>query len=129
VTAKPTTMRKTSAGIAVAFALSACAENPSPIIESKLGELKGQPVQAVVDKLGEPDEQDKIHDERVYVWYRVNKPRQEYLANLVGCTIKVFVDKDGKVTGFFYSGNNAGCGRYAHKLDESYQAPRGALEF
>lgn len=129
MTADSTTMRRTRVVIAVALALSACAQNPSPVIESKLGDLKGQPVKTVVDKLGDPDEQIQNHDEKVYVWYRVNKPRREYLANLFGCTIKVFVDKDDKVTGFFYSGNNAGCGRYAHRLDESYQTPHGVLDF
>jgi hypothetical protein len=129
MTANWTTTRKTNVAIAVALALSGCAQNPFPVIQSTLGDLKGRPVKTVVEKLGDPDEQIHDGDEKAYVWYRVNKPRQEFLSNLVECTIKVFVDKDDKITGFFYSGNNAGCGRYAHKLDDSYQTPRGVLNF
>lgn len=129
MTANGTTMRKTIGAIVVALALSACAQTSYPIIQSKLDDLRGQPVKTVIEKLGDPDEQIKNGDEKGYAWYRLNKSRPEFFANFLVCTIKVYVDKDDKVTGFFYSGNNAGCGRYAHKLDNDYRAPRGILDF
>ncbi len=112
--------------IGVALALSACADNSFPVLQARLGDLRGQPVKTIVDRFGEPDEQSGKGDDKAYVWYGLDKSHPLSLAE---CTIKVFVDDDDKITGFFHSGNNAGCGRYAHRLDENYRAPNRMFGF
>jgi len=122
-------MRKTNLIIVAALALTACAPTPFPAIQSKLGDLKGQPVKTVVEKLGDPDEQIQKGDGTTYAWYRVNKSGSEFKEDLFECAIRVYVDKDDKITGFFYSGSNAGCGRYAHMLDDSFEPSHNILGF
>ena len=112
--------------IGVALALSACAEGSFPVLQSRLNDLRGQPVKTLVDKLGDPDEQSGKDDEKAYVRYGLDKSHPLSRAE---CTIEVFVDKDDKITGFIHSGNNAGCGRYAHQLDDSYRAPNSIFGF
>jgi hypothetical protein len=116
-------MRKASLVIA-AITLSACASDPFPAMQAKLDGFKGQPVQSLIARLGAPDETDPNGEAKTYVWFRVNKSGPDYQESFVDCTIKAYADKDDKITGFFYTGNNAGCGRYARKLDENFTAPR-----
>lgn len=124
-----TTTRKTNVAIAVALALSGCARSPFPVIESKIDGMKGQPIKTVIDKLGEPDEQNQIGGEKAYVWLLPNKSGFAYQAVGFECTIKVFVDKDDKITHYGYNGNVGGCGQYAHKLDDAYHTAQGILDF
>jgi hypothetical protein len=120
-------MRKANLVIAVALALSACARDPFPAMQAKLDSFKGRPAQSLIARLGAPDDTDKNDDGKTYLWFRVNKSGPEFQEDFVDCTIKAYADKDDRITGFFYTGNNAGCGRYAHKLDEEFTAPRNFL--
>lgn len=113
-------IRTTIVLIAAAFALAGCADPSLPIIQSRLGDLKGEPVSTVVERLGAPAEQIKNGDDRTYVWYGTHKPRTSALTGYYECTIKVFADEHDKITGVFYAGSNAGCSRYAHRLDNNY---------
>ncbi len=118
---------RTASLVIAAIALSACARDPFPAMQAELDSFKGRPAQSLIERLAAPDETDKNGDAKTYLWFRVNKSGPEYQEDLVDCTIKAYADKDDRITGFFYTGNNAGCGRYAHKLDENFAAPRNPL--
>ena len=120
-------MRKANLAIAAALALSACASDPFPAMQANLDSFKGQPAQSLIARLGAPDETNKDGDARTYVWFRVNKSGPEFQEDFIDCTIKAYADKSDVITGFFYTGNNAGCGRYAHRLDEDFKNPRNFL--
>jgi len=120
-------MKKISLIVAAALALSACAHDPFPAMQAKLDSFKGQPAPSLFARLGAPDETDKKDDGHTYVWFRVNKSGPEFQEDFLDCTIKAYADKDDKITGFFYTGNNAGCGRYTHRLDEEFKNPRNFL--
>jgi hypothetical protein len=106
---------------AVALTLAACAKTPFPVMETQLASLKGQPAQAVVKRLGEPNETSEIAGEKVYVWTSNDASLPAGEAIGFHCVVKVFVDKDDKVAHYDFDGNVGGCGYYAHRLDKSYR--------
>ena len=118
---------RTASLVVAAFVLAACARDPFPAMQAQLESFKGRPAAALFERLGAPDETDPAGDGKTYLWFRVNKSGPDYQEAFVDCTIKAYADKDDKISGFFYSGNNAGCGRYAHKLDANFAAPRNFL--
>jgi hypothetical protein len=101
----------------VALALSACAENSFPALQAKLERLKGQPVTKAIEKIGQSDEQTPQGDGKTYIWNRVDSSRPEFAGNFYHCTIEIFTDKDGKITGYSSRGDGAGCDAYVHMLD------------
>jgi hypothetical protein len=111
----------------IVFAVSACARTPFPVIDAKLDELKGQPIQSVIDKLGAANSQNQSGDGKAYVWTLTSDFGAAYHAVGFGCTITVFADKDGNVSRYSYDGNVGGCGQYAHSLDDSYHAALNLL--
>ena len=122
-------MRKES-GLIVAFALavSGCARTPFPVIDSKLDEMKGQPIKAVIDKLGDPTGKVQKGGEKSYVWTLTNDYGAAYHAIGFACTITVFADKGDKVSRYTYDGNVGGGGQYAHKLDDDYHSLHNILD-
>ena len=114
---------------AVAFAISGCARTPFPVIESQLSGLKEHPVKKVSDKLGDPSSNAEINGEKAYIWSLPNTTSFYYGALGLQCTVRVFVDKDDKVTHYDFAGNVGGCGYYAHRLDDSYHVAAGILEW
>jgi len=122
-------MKKETALIgAFALALSACARTPFPVIDSKLDELKGQPIQSVIDKLGAATAQTQKGDEKSYVWTLTSDFGAAYHTIGFGCTITVFTDKGDKVLRYAYDGNVGGCGQYAHKLDDDFHSLQNVLD-
>jgi hypothetical protein len=106
---------------AVAFVLMGCADRSSfPIIQSRLAGMKGQPIKILLGKLGEPDSKEKVDGGQVYIWDGSDNMSPTFWGNFSGCALKVYVDKSDAITGFFHSGADGACARYAHKLDNSF---------
>ena len=82
--------------------------------------MKGQPVKTLVAKLGEPDSKEKADDGRVYIWDGSNNASPVFWGNFSDCKLKVYVDKSDAITGFFHSGTDGACARYAHALDNNF---------
>ncbi|WP_158813992.1 hypothetical protein [Methylocapsa sp. S129] len=105
---------------AALLVLAGCGRTPFPVLEAQLGGLKGQPAQAVIKKLGEPNETSESAGERVYIWSTSDGSALAGDAVGLHCTVKVFVDKGDRVAHYDFNGNVAGCSHYAHRLDKSY---------
>ena len=108
---------------AIGLLAAACGRTPFPVMETQLDDLKGQPATAVFAKLGAPNDTQTIAGERVYSWL------SDHIRSLSGdaagmidfqCAIRVFADKNDKVSHYDFTGNVGGCARYAHRLDNSY---------
>jgi hypothetical protein len=100
----------------VASALAACGgQSWLPVFDARLAPLKGQPIETLIGKLGPPNEQTGAGDDSAYFWYGVDKAHPWRLAE---CTIRAGVDKNGRIAELLYFGNEAGCGRYARKLQD-----------
>jgi hypothetical protein len=106
---------RTIAALLLALAAAGCAQSWFPIFEARLNPLKGQPVQALIDRIGPADEQTSINDRKVYFWYGYDKAHPWRFSE---CTIQATVDKSERITDLFYSGNGSGCGRYAQELEK-----------
>jgi hypothetical protein len=101
--------------------------------------LKGQPVSAIVAKLGPPDSQQQIDGRTAYVWTvetrapatPVPSTRVSYAAGVPNkietlsypdpprmerCTLRAFVDGAGNITSTDWQGSNAGCYDAQQKL-------------
>ena len=120
--------KETAPIVALALVLSACARTPFPVIDAKLDELKGQPIQLVVDKLGAATAQAQKGDEKSYVWTLTSDFGAAYHTIGFGCEITVFTDKDDKVSHYAYDGNVGGCGQYAHELDDDFHSLHNVLD-
>lgn len=95
-------------------------------------QFKGQPVSAIVARLGPPDSQQQIDGRTAYVWTvesrvpatPVPSTRVSYAAGVPNtidtlsypdpprmerCTLRAFVDAAGDVTSTDWQGSNAGC--------------------
>lgn len=110
-------------GAALALSAAGCGRTPFPVIETQMASLKGEPVQTLVPKFGEPSGNQEINGEKVYVWSTAgNKTIAGAAANTLDfeCTIRVFVDSDENIAHYDLKGNVAGCARYAHRLDKTY---------
>ncbi len=129
------TLRKTRKGtsavtkntlviVVIAAALFGCAKSSFPVLDAKLGDLKGQPSKQITDKFGPPDET-QTTPRKTYIWTLGN-----YSGGAVGfrCTVKVFVDKDDNIVDYDFTGNVAGCGHYAGLLDDSYHVAHGVFD-
>jgi hypothetical protein len=104
---------------AASLALTGCVRTPFPTLDEKIDNMKGQPVRAVIDKLGSPQSVMQAGGEKVYVW---SAGGLEALGS--NCTVKVFANREDKVTRYGYDGTVAGCGYYAHRLDEKFDTFR-----
>jgi hypothetical protein len=111
--------------VAATMALSGCAKTPFPVLENKLGGLKGHPAKELVAVFGDPTDT-QPGPEKTYVW---TLPPYGGEAAGLACTVKVFVDKDDKITRYDFSGNVGGCGYYAHQIDPSYHRANGILDW
>jgi hypothetical protein len=109
--------------IGAVLAAAGCGRTPFPVLETQLDGLKGQPAQAVIKKLGEPNETSEIAGAKVYIWSSSDAMRAGDAIGLE-CTVKVFVDRNDKIARSDFNGNVAGCAPYAHRLDESYDLLR-----
>jgi hypothetical protein len=109
--------------IGAVLGAAGCGRTPFPVLETQLDGLKGQPAQAVIKKLGEPNETSEIAGARIYVWSSSDAMRAGDAIGLQ-CTVKVFVDRNDRIARSDFNGNVAGCAPYAHRLDKSYDLLR-----
>jgi hypothetical protein len=116
-------MKKTVLVAAIAApALVGCVRTPFPTLEDKMDGMKGGPVKTVIDKLGNPQSATEAADEKVYVWSASGVEALGF-----NCTIKVFANRNDKVTHYGYDGTVAGCAHYAHRLDKKYDLLRSTV--
>ncbi len=112
---------------AIALAATGCGRTPFPVLETELGSLKDKPAKEAFDRLGDPNGNQEIAGEKVYVWSSANdKSLAGSTANAVDfdCTVRIFVDKQEKISHYDFKGNVGGCALYAHLLDNSYNLIR-----
>ena len=121
----------------LAGALAACA--PIETIEAKVGQLKGRPVQDVVQRLGDADGRAPAADGMAWIWQlRVRVPHvpiteatTTYATGFrsVGqttgysdvplpetCTLRVMADGAGLISSAEARGGNGACASVVHKL-------------
>ncbi len=101
-------MRISSKWLAVlaAATLAACA---FPTINEKMASFVGQPVNALVARLGYPTREDHVGGRKVYVWTTGNVA--EYT-----CTIRAILDDRDVIATWDAVGNEGGCANYAGAL-------------
>lgn len=122
-------MRKNAMVIAtLGFLVAGCAPSPFPVLNEKLDALKGKPIKSVTDVFGDPDQVSEAGNEKSYQWNLTSNFGAAYNVVAFRCTITVFADKDDKITHYSYDGNNAGCSRYARRLDSGYHFAQGILD-
>lgn len=95
--------------MAVCVAFSACA---GQMIKDKLPAYVGQPINALIAKLGFPTRQDTIAGQTVYVWTTGGMVE----GTSFGCTIRAIVDTQNVITRWDFQGNERGCANYASML-------------
>ncbi len=72
----------------------------------------GQPIDALIAKLGFPTKQDTIAGETVYIW----STGQFIEGTSYGCTIRAIVNAQSVIDHWDYIGNEGQCMRYAALL-------------
>jgi hypothetical protein len=124
--------------LVLVWALAACA--PVETIESKVSRLKGQPVQGVVQRLGDADSRAPAADGTEWLWtVRVRVPHAPITETTTTyatgfrstgqtmgysdvplpeiCTLRVLVDGAGIIAAVEARGSNAACQSVIQKLD------------
>jgi hypothetical protein len=81
-------------------------------ILDKLPSYSGQPIGALVGKLGSPTRQDTVAGKTVYIW----ATGQAVDGASYICTIRATVDPQNTILATDFQGNEAGCSRYAAML-------------
>ena len=111
-----------------ALLLGGCARTPFGVMDAKLDAMKGKPIKTATDALGDPSEIVDVGDEKSYRWSLTAGLGGAYSALAFRCDIAIFADKGGNISHYAYNGNNAGCSRYAIKLDSEYHFAKGILD-
>jgi hypothetical protein len=127
-------MNRVALCLFLTLALSTCAPR-----QGTAPAIAGQPVSAIIAKLGPPDSQEQIDGRTAYVWTvetrapatPVPSTRVSYAAGVPNtietvtypdpprmerCTLRAFVDGAGNVTATDWQGSNAGCYDAQQKL-------------
>ena len=108
--------------------IAGCGRTPFPTIEAKLDGFKGKSIKSVTDALGPPDQKADVGDETSYQWNLTRNFGAAYNLVAFRCDIMVYAGRDGNISRYSYDGNNAGCSRYAIKLDQDYHFVKGVLD-
>jgi hypothetical protein len=95
--------------IAVSIPLAGCA---GYVIKKEMNSVVGQPVSAVIAKMGLPTEDRMIAGKKVYIWSTSNFVE----GTNYKCQIRAVLDDKDIVTSWDYDGNEGGCGRFVTKL-------------
>lgn len=102
-------MRLLSA-LAIGLLLASCAARG---IERGMNRLVGQPITAVIERLGVPTQEQMIAGQKVYTWFSGTFDEGTQLK----CVIRVMMN--GDVVGRWdFEGNNGYCMRYARRLGD-----------
>jgi len=125
-------MRTTVIVIASALALGACSTTPP--MQSALAPLAGQPVQLVINQLGEPTSQTPAGADTLYRWHQAKFVRGVPSANSLpasaegsgaaaagvavpySCDVMVLADSDGRIKDSQFGEETGGCRETAGKL-------------
>jgi len=121
----------------LAGVIAACA--PIETIEAKVSQLKGQPVQSVMQRLGDADSRVQVADGTAWVWQvqvrvphvAITETTTSYATGFrsVGqtmgysdvplpetCTLRVLTDGAGIISSAEARGSNGACAAVVHKL-------------
>ena len=101
-------MRNLITAALAALTLAACSFD---IIKRGMNDLKGQPISAAIAKLGIPNDERVIADQKVYTWYSSTFDEGTQLQ----CKIRVMMAGD-VIGSYDFEGNNGMCARYAARL-------------
>jgi hypothetical protein len=128
-------VRRSALGLfSLALALSGCASIHTP--EQDLAKLQGQPIQAVIAKLGTPDFEQIATGGTTYGWFaetRVDVPTKtttteyssgrpntvetvSYLRQTQTCMLRLAADAAGIIAAFEWQGSNEACSPLFRKL-------------
>ncbi|MEQ3745797.1 MAG: hypothetical protein ABNH53_06110 [Henriciella sp.] len=134
-------IKKTIYGAAIAasfLGLQACTTFSD--LEAGLSDLTGQPQTVAFDRLGYPDNQMEVGEDKVYFWgysnsFSLTTPTTQTTTGYVGgtpfsanttgyqtnnynynCSIKLIVGPDEIVKRWEYQGNIGGCSQYVKRL-------------
>ena len=83
------------------------------MLKEKMATYAGQPISAVIAKLGHPTTEQTIAGAKVYTWttYRIVE------ATSYDCKIRAIVDARDVITTWDVEGNQRGCAYYASMLN------------
>jgi hypothetical protein len=101
-------MRNLAVAALAALTLAACSFD---IIKQGMNNLQGQPISAAIAKLGIPNDEGVIADQKVYTWYTSTFDEGTQLQ----CKIRVMMAGD-VIGSYDFEGNNGMCARYAARL-------------
>ncbi len=101
-------MRNLAVAALAALSLAACSFD---IIKRGMNDLKGQPISAAIAKLGIPNDERVIADQKVYTGYSSTFDEGTQLQ----CKIRVMMAGD-VIGSYDFEGNNGMCARYAARL-------------
>jgi hypothetical protein len=101
-------MRNLIIAMLAASILAGCAADA---IKRGMGDLLGQPLSAAVAKLGMPNDERVIANQKVYTWYSSTFDEGTQLQ----CKIRVIMAGD-IIGSYDFEGNNGTCMRYAARL-------------
>lgn len=93
----------------VAAVTSGCA---GATIKDKMNAYMGQPVNALIAKIGFPTDQQTIANQKVYLWTTVRFVE----GSSYQCKIRVILGPQDIIQQWDYEGNEGGCGSYAMAL-------------
>lgn len=82
------------------------------MIEQGMRSYAGQPISAVIAKLGFPTSEQVIAGAKVYVWSTVSFVD----GSSFQCRIRAIVDAQEIISSWDYEGNEYGCANYARRL-------------
>jgi hypothetical protein len=102
-------VHRLAAVAAACILVAACAGT----IKEGMTRLEGQPLSAIIAKIGPPIDERAIAGKRVYIWGSLEAPAKE--AKERRCQIRATMDGD-IVESFDYEGDEKLCQRYAARL-------------
>lgn len=98
-------------GIVLVVLVAALAGCAGDVIQKGMSEMLGQPLSAVVSKIGMPNDERVIANQKVYTWYSSSFDE----GTQYQCKIRVIMAGD-LIGSFDFEGNNGTCMRYAARL-------------
>ncbi len=101
-------MHRLAAVVAGCTVVAACAGS----IKEGMTQLEGQPLSAIIAKIGAPLEERTIEGKKVYIW---GSPNMTPASRDATCQIRATMNGD-IVSSLEYQGNEALCQRYAARL-------------
>src|SRR3979490_2176961 len=89
------------------------AECTTQMIADRLPSYRGQPVSAIIDKLGIPSDERVIAGRKAYIWANSNFVE----GTNYKCQIRAVIDDQNTIVSTDFEGNQGGCAGFAAKLN------------